>query len=450
MSLRRIVTILLAFAACLHADEAVSFRRDIAPLLQRRCANCHNDDNSKGGYRLDSLARLRTPGDSGDAPITAGKPRDSLVFKLLISTDADERMPQKADPLPPDELALIERWLTQGATSDADRDDQPLAELARERHLRPAPPHYARPLAVTALAFDDSARRLASSGYREVLVWDTASGALLRRVGGLPERITGLAWHGNTLAVAGGTPGQWGTIALVDSASDFRPRLLCDLPEMSLCLAFSPNGHTLAAGCGDRTLRLFDLDTAPGKILRFLGAPPTPPQKILRHHADWIQSVAFSPSGKRLVTASRDRTARVLDANWELEATYDDHGAPLLASAFAPDGSRIVTTARGGSVHVWHWESTQKRGDLIDTGGEVRQLVSGPFGLAAGGADGTVRLYQMGDREPWLAMPGHRAPIESLAAATNGELLASGSADGEIIVWSALCWEPTLRFRAMP
>jgi WD40 repeat protein len=215
-------------------------------------------------------------------------------------------------------------------------------------------------------------------------------------------------------------------------------RFLCDLPEMALSVAFHPDGSTLVAGCGDRTLRVFG--TADGVQ-----------RKVLRAHADWVQGVAFSPSGKHFVTASRDRTARVIDtADWEIDATYNDHDTAVLAAAFSHDGAHVITTARGGIAHLWTPAPKLRRGDFIETGGDVRQIATGSFGIALGGADGAVRLYQEGSRVPWLVLPGHREAIESLAASRNGELVASGSADGEVILWSPHCWEPVLRFRAAP
>src|SRR5688572_28425455 len=53
--------------------RTVSFQRDIAPLLQRRCLNCHNEDSAKGGYRLHTFEHLLQPGDSELAPVVAGK-----------------------------------------------------------------------------------------------------------------------------------------------------------------------------------------------------------------------------------------------------------------------------------------------------------------------------------------------------------------------------------------
>jgi hypothetical protein len=423
------------------ADDArpVSFRTDIAPLLQRRCAACHCEDSAKGGYRLDSFQRLQKPGDSGDAPVVAGRAQASALFKLLIAKDPDDRMPQKADALPAGEIALVERWLNSGASYDGGDPARPLTELVREQHLRPAPAHYAQPVPVTALAFNGDGRRLASNGYRELLVWDSASGMLVRRVGGLPERLHSVAWHPkrNVLAVGGGTPGQWGTVALVDVAHGYLVRLLCDLPEVVLSVAFDKDGSTLVAGCGDRTMRIFDVSTGKEK-------------RVLRQHADWVQAVAFNPGGTLLVSASRDRTATVFStAKWVQEAAFREHDTPILAAAFTSDGSRVITSSRGRAL-VWHPEKATTRGSLADIGGDARFFTSGVFGIAAGGDDGAVRLYQGEGGAPWLTLRAHRDTVQALAASPKGDLLASGAADGEVIVWSALCWDPAVRILVKP
>src|SRR3954465_15734869 len=112
--------VLVAVVACLAAcagipatakdapttrPDSVSFTRDVAPVLLRRCQGCHGPDKAKGGYRLDSFAVLTKPGDSGDAPLRPGKPDRSNLFHLITTTDADDRMPKKADPLTDSQVA---------------------------------------------------------------------------------------------------------------------------------------------------------------------------------------------------------------------------------------------------------------------------------------------------------------------------------------------------------
>ena len=87
---------------------------------------------------------------------------------MLIEEDSNERMPQKAEPLPQGEIGLTERWIAQGATNDGGAEDWPLAELARKALLRPAPEKYPRPVPITALGFRADGTQLAVSGYYEV------------------------------------------------------------------------------------------------------------------------------------------------------------------------------------------------------------------------------------------------------------------------------------------
>ena len=421
------------------AEGPVSFRAEVAPLLHRRCAACHNEDSAKGRYRLDSLVRLWKAGESDLPPVVAGKPGESELYLRLVETAADDRMPQKADALPKAEIAIVERWIREGAIADGGDPDRPIVELARESLLHAAPEHYPRPVPVTALAFSPDSAQLAVSGYGEVTIWDAASGVLMTRIGGMPERIASIAWHPkrNVIAVAGGVPSQWGGVALVDVSAGFQVRYLCDLAESALSVAFSPDGSRLAAGAGDRTIRFFD--TASGKQTR-----------ILKQHADWVQSVAFSPNGKLLASASRDRTARVFDvATGELEATYGEHETPLLGVVFSGSNT-LVSLARGRSLNVWNADKAERRAEYKDLASEVQTIAASPFGLLTGSADAAVRVYQYGGQHEIFTLRGHRDVVQSLAVAPSGEVFASGSADGVVCVWSLACGTWVARFVASP
>ena len=83
------------------ADAPVSFKRDVAPILIKQCQGCHNAEKNKAQFRVDTFERLMRPGKSKDAPIKAGHPKDSPLYRLITTADEDERMPQKADPCPP-------------------------------------------------------------------------------------------------------------------------------------------------------------------------------------------------------------------------------------------------------------------------------------------------------------------------------------------------------------
>lgn len=417
--------------------KPVSFRAEIAPLLQRRCASCHSEENAKGDYRLDTFAQL-LEGDS-EPVVIAGKAEDSEFYRLLLEPNPEDRMPQKADALPSEEIALVKRWIDEGATYDGGDRSRPLVELIRELWLRPAPAHYLRPAPITAMAFNGDGTQLAVSGYFEVTIWNADTGHLVRRIGGLPERITSLGWHPkrNLIAAAGGAPSQWGGIFLIDPAANFQVRVLADLAETALSVAFSPDGKRLLAGCGDRTTRLFEL-------------PGGKQTRLWRQHADWVQSVAFNRDGSLFVTASRDRTARTFDvASGEMRALYDDHAEPLIAAAFSGT-SLVVSAARGLPVRTWSGDDGKHKSVLDDAGRTVQTLL--PFNnlVVTGGTDHLVRVTQLSDRRSLFTLVGHRDAVESLALAPGGQVFASGAHDGEILIWNLACGTWLRRFTATP
>lgn len=112
--------------------ETVSFSFDIAPLLVDNCSGCHIDAMQvRGGLRMDTFVQMMRGGDSG-AIITPGRGEASLLVKKLRGTATDgERMPAGGrPPLGDDAIALISKWIDEGATIDAD-ESQPVTVISR-------------------------------------------------------------------------------------------------------------------------------------------------------------------------------------------------------------------------------------------------------------------------------------------------------------------------------
>src|SRR5262249_55244594 len=75
---------------------------------------------------------------------------------------------------------------------------------------------------------------------------------------------------------------------------------------------------------------------------------------VLRGHDGYVGSGAFSPDGSRVVTASRDKTARIWDAASAKEiAVLRGHDTDVRSAAFSPDGSRIVTASADKTARIW-------------------------------------------------------------------------------------------------
>ena len=93
----------------------VDFARDIQPLLESHCADCHNEDDDQAGLRVDQRAKMLRGGDSGVEAIIPGEPAKSYLIEMVRSSDEDIRMPLDEDPLSEDEIQLLERWIQEGA-----------------------------------------------------------------------------------------------------------------------------------------------------------------------------------------------------------------------------------------------------------------------------------------------------------------------------------------------
>jgi len=197
----------------------VSFTRDIAPILQQKCVTCHGPEKSKGGLQLHTFATLLKGGESKEPSITPGQPARSKLYQLLITKDVEDRMPQKDDPLPPAQIAFIERWIQEGAPFDGPDPKATLASLLPQASHPDPPASYSRPVPVLAVAFRPDGKELAVSGYHEVTCWSPADGTLLRRIKNIAQQTQCLSFSpdGSMLAVGGGTPGRLGEVKFIDT-----------------------------------------------------------------------------------------------------------------------------------------------------------------------------------------------------------------------------------------
>lgn len=95
------------------APAAAVFARDIEPIFETTCVECHGPEKQKGELRLDSVAALERGGESG-ALLIAGDSAGSLIVRRILGLDGEDRMPQDKDPLTPDQIRLIRRWIDRG------------------------------------------------------------------------------------------------------------------------------------------------------------------------------------------------------------------------------------------------------------------------------------------------------------------------------------------------
>ncbi len=174
------------------------------------------------------------------------------------------------------------------------------------------------------------------------------------------------------------------------------------------------------------------------------GVPAVPKvwreKRTLLGHIDNINSIAFSSDGRRLATASRDRTVKIYVAGVAELSTLVEEQAALWCVAFSPDDSVLAVGSEDGSVKLIDSASGSELHTLIGHSGPVYSVAFSLDGksLATGSKDSTVKLWDTAKGIELKTLDGHSDAVYSLAFSPDGTMLASGSADRSVGVWYLL------------
>ncbi len=141
----------IAMSASAPAAEPVDFARDIRPILAAHCVECHGPETQESSLRLDAGVGLLAGGNSGPA-VVAGDSGESILLKAIRGMDESvSKMPPEGPALSADEIALIAKWVDDGAKVP----DEPALQAARRTsdHWSFQPPAHIEPPSVNNAAW---------------------------------------------------------------------------------------------------------------------------------------------------------------------------------------------------------------------------------------------------------------------------------------------------------
>lgn len=448
-----IATLALPLAA-VHAAEKVSYYEDVRPLLQVHCSGCHQPANKLSDLDITAYVGIIKGGAKYGSSVAKGAPENSPLVNLVVGK-MEPRMPMGGAALSAEAVDVITRWVREGA-----EDDTPVE--ARAPQVPSEPPSYVQAPTITGLAYSPDGSLIAVGGFKEILLHKADGSAIEARLLGRSDKIHSIDFSadGKRLVAVGGTPAKFGELQIWDLESRKQLHTVTATTDTLFAGDLSPDGSKAVFGGIDKSVWMVDVESG---------------EQVFRagHHEDWVLQTVFGVDGKRVVSVSRDRAAKLADAGTgaflenvnflrdmlyaiarhprrdyvliggedrvpylytmdrpralkiaddsTLIRKYEEQEGKIFALAFSPDGSRIAVGGVADEVPVYDSETGERIATCKGHDGGIFVLAFRPDGtqVATGGFDGVVRIYDAATGEQVRSFVP--VPIESATSAKAAE-----------------------------
>jgi WD40 repeat protein/serine/threonine protein kinase len=260
-----------------------------------------------------------------------------------------------------------------------------------------------------------------------VRIWDTATG---KRLASLRNGIAEVDPVGDRVVVGGAD----GAVTVWSAKTGALAATLPKHASAVAAVAFSPDGR-LVASAGEDGGQLAE----PG-----VAAPA-----IHLAHAQ-LTAIVFDRDGRRLLTTSRDSSARVWDVSGNALATLRGHQDEVIGGAFAADGVTVVTASRDGTARLWDASTGKELAVLRGHAGAIQSIHVDPARktIVTTSQDLTAKLWSGVDGRLLGTLSRHDLVPWTAAFSPDGRFVATASGDRTLAIWDVATSRMLDRLRA--
>ncbi|KAJ6067578.1 uncharacterized protein N7446_004615 [Penicillium canescens] len=316
---------------------------------------------------------------------------------------------------------------------------------------------------VRSVAWSQDGSRIASASWdRTVRIWDPVTGHCTLKLEGINGHFSSIAWSQGRLALGAAD----NTVRIWDTVTGQCKLSLYGHGGHVTSIAWLQDGRLVSASL-DTTLRIWDTTT--GQCVHVFDGHTGPVISIalsqgqlasgstdgrvkvwelndyhcvstLEGYNKQAGSIAWSPDGSRLASASMDNTVNIWALTSQCNLILKGHTDAVGPFAWSEDGSRLASASWDKTIRIWDTTTGQ---NVFTFKGHTEVVYSiawshGRNRLASGSLDDTVRIWDTVNGQGVSTFEGHTGTVYSVAWSQDGSRLSSGSLDRTVRIWDTV------------